>query len=92
MPLGIKCVSIDFNCIRIVIGRRNLPYCHCLVIVTERIDCTCIEICQYLLSIFVNVLRLSIYWDRVNMTSGRMYMLLSFSGIEIAAGRIGVYF
>ena len=46
--LGIKCVYIDFNCIGIATGRTNLPYCYCLIILTERIcifiDCTCIEI------------------------------------------------
>ena len=28
----------------------------------------------------------------LNMTTGRMYMLFNFSGVEIATGCIGVYF
>ena len=75
------------NCIGIPTGRRNLPYCYCSIIVTEHIcifiDCTCIGIVAEDIS--------RIYWDCVDMSTGRVHML-DFSGIEISTGRIGVYF
>ena len=66
--------------------RISLPYCYCMIIVTEHIfifmDFSCIEIFTEHLG--------WIYWDRVNVDTGRMCMFLDFNGIERAIIFLGL--
>ena len=59
-----------------------------MIIVTEHIcifiDCTYIEI--------VTEHKNWIYWDRANITTGRMFMLLDFGDIETTTERMDIYF
>ena len=81
-------VCSDFSRVGIATGHINLPHCYFTIIVTEHIcifiDCMYIEIVAEHTS--------QIYWDRVNIATGGMYIFLNFSGIETATGRIGLYF